>query len=161
MSGESMSKGDYLDLGSCKIMLNLETGQIEPMCGGEWLTALGKSSRPMSKACGRSHSLVRTPHRRPSSRRSSIRRGWNGPRIPARWPRPCLRREGPPVAARTFSLRLSGDAARDLSRLLADHNLTFGAYWRWTQARVARLERENLALRAALREAMATRSPGA
>lgn len=42
MSDEAMAKGDYLDLGACKIMLNLETGQIEPMCGGEWLNALGK-----------------------------------------------------------------------------------------------------------------------
>ncbi len=42
MSTDAMAEGNYLDLGSCKIMLNLETGQIEPMCGGEWLNALGK-----------------------------------------------------------------------------------------------------------------------
>ncbi len=59
--------------------------------------------------------------------------------------------------AKVFSVKLGGDAARDLSRILAEHNLTFGGYWRWTQARLARLERENLALRAALRDAMDAR----
>lgn len=63
------------------------------------------------------------------------------------------------MAARTFSVRLSGEAARDLARILAEHGLTFGGYWRWTQARLARLEAQNMALRAALRETLAGRPP--
>lgn len=60
----------------------------------------------------------------------------------------------PGKASKTFSVRLSGAAATDLTRLLAEHHVSFGALWRRQQARLAMLERQNLRLRNALRSAV-------